>query len=437
VPRLSPFRALRYAPALGPRLPRLLAPPYDVLSPEERARLAADPLNIVHLDLPVAEEGLDPYQAAARRLRSWVDEGILARDERPAVHVLEHTYRTGDGEPRVRRGFFARLLLEPLDGGRVIPHERTLLRPRADRERLLAATRTHLSAVFLLHPDDRGAVVERLREASRGQAAADMALDDGTRVRGFTLGERDTAPLLEGLADSWCLIADGHHRYESALAYRDLRRSQGARDAETVLAFLCSLEDPGLTILPIHRRVHSIEPFSPEAFREALASHFDLQPIARVADLPAAAASDGRPGVFGLRFRGESGAWVARWRPGSGLEAQSLRSLPEPLRRLDVILLHRLVFEEVLGISPEAQAREGHLEYVKDRGELLRDDARSQVAVLMNATPIDQVLEVTRSGLRLPQKTTYFHPKVPTGLVLDPLDQAPTSEAPADSSLPA
>src|SRR5262249_2512769 len=115
--------------------------------------------------------------------------------------------------------------------------------------------------------------------------------------------------------------------------------------------------------------------------------------------------------------------WVARWRPGSGLEAAGLRSLPEALRRLDVILLHRLVFEEVLGISAEAQAREGHLEYVKDRGELLRDDARSQVSVLMNPTPIDQVREVRRGGPRLPQKTTYFHPKVPTGLVLDPLDE--------------
>lgn len=422
MPLLSPFRALRYAPSLRPRLDRLVAPPYDVISPEERARLATEPRNIVHLDLPGTEDGPDPYATAARRLGDWVKEGSLVRDEEAAIHVLEQSFRAADGEERVRRGFYARLRLEPLDGGRVIPHERTLLRPRADRERLLAATRTHLSAVFLLHPDASGAVVGRLREACEGPAQADLRMGDGARLRHFVIEGRDAVPILGLLADSWCLIADGHHRYESALAYRDIRRAEGRHDAETVLVFLCSLEDPGLTVLPIHRRIHSMPGFRAESFREALAPYFDLQPVARAADLPAAATSGDRPGVFGLRFGADRGGFVARWRSGSGLDRPSLRSVPEPLRRLDVILLHRLVLEEVLGISADMQAREGHIDYVKDPGDLLGDGTRAQVSILLNATPIEQVLEVTRSGLRLPQKTTYFHPKVPTGLVLDPLD---------------
>jgi uncharacterized protein (DUF1015 family) len=223
----------------------------------------------------------------------------------------------------------------------------------------------------------------------------------------------------ERLGRSWVLIADGHHRYESALEYDRLHRGEAPG---SVLACLCSLEDPGVRVLPIHRRIRGLTSFDAARIRADLSTWFGLEPVARPADLPGMVASRAaRPGCFGLMFGAETGAWIASWREGGGLERPTLAGLAPALRRLDVILLHRLVLEETLGLSLEAQARQEHLEYVKDVAELMRGASEAQLSVLMNPMPIDQVMTVARAGLRLPQKSTFFDPKVPSGLVLDPI----------------
>jgi uncharacterized protein (DUF1015 family) len=215
------------------------------------------------------------------------------------------------------------------------------------------------------------------------------------------------------------LIADGHHRYESAWDYH---RRREAKMRGWILAYLCSLEDPGLGILPIHRAFHSIPDFDPGEVRERLSAWFDMERLPSAAALPGEiAARRGRPGVFGLVFGEEPSAWLGLWKEGAGLDRPGMLSVPAPLRRLDVILLHRLVVEEVLGIGLEAQARQEHLRYLKDPATILEGARGMQLAVLLNPTRIDQVIDVSREGLRLPQKSTYFHPKVPTGLVLDPI----------------
>jgi len=419
-----PFRALRYAPPGEVAIDRLIAPPYDVISGPQREQLAAEPHNIVHLDLPAPAPGADPYAGAAKRLRDWIREGVLIRDPHLAFYVCEQDYRTPEGAARRRRGLFARLTLEPFDSGVVIPHERTLERPRLDRLRLLEATRTHLSAVFLLHHDPGGRVASLLGELDGGPPLLRARDGEGNPIRLFRVQEPSRMARLEALLrDQWALVADGHHRYESALAYRDARRARGVPDAEHVLALLCSLEDEGLSILPIHRLVHSLPDFSAARARAALATFFSLQEVASPQGLVAAVrGARGQPGVFGLLFGNDGGAFLARWKPGAGLDRPGVRAVPELLRRLDVILLHRLVLEEVLGIDLEAQARQTHLEYVKDDGHLLKAARQAQIGVLLNPTRIEQVVEVSRAGLRLPQKTTYFYPKVPSGLVLDPLD---------------
>ncbi len=427
MPTVSPFRALRYAPALRRDLDRLIAPPYDVLSETERDRLAGlHPNQIVHLDLPRPGPGRDPYAASAVLLAEFIRGGALQRDERPAFYALEQTFRTPSGQESVRRGFFARLRLEPLDGGVVIPHERTLDQPRADRQRLLSSTRTHLSAVFLLHPDPEGEVAGLIERSFAGKPFDQARDDEGTVSRLVSIdGGAEIATLSQRLESSWALIADGHHRYESALAYRDGRRAAGSRDAEHVLAFFCSLGDHGLRIFPIHRLVHSLSGFAPAAFLASLQEVFSLTAVEGGEALRLALASRrGRPGVFGFLFPGGDHFLLAEWKEGAGLDRPELASIPDPLRRLDVILLHRLILEGVLGITAEAQARQSNLEYVKNDRELVRRvrDGRVQIGILMNPTRIEQVVDVTRRGLRLPQKSTYFYPKVPTGFVLDPLD---------------
>jgi uncharacterized protein (DUF1015 family) len=427
MPTIRPFRGLRYADRLGPDLTPLVAPPYDVISEERRATLAArHPDNIVHLDLPQPEGGLAAYEVAREHLAAWRLDGVLELDPRPALYACEQAFQAPGGGERVRRGLYARLRLEPFAAGVIIPHERTLDAPRDDRRRLLAATRTHLSAVFLLHPDPEGMIARRLAEVCSGAASAHAVDDDGNRSRVVRLEEGPlTAELVRRFEGQWALIADGHHRYESALAYREERRAAGTRDAEHVLAFLCSLQDPGLSLFPIHRLVRGLDRFSAATFRDRLSGFFSLSRIAAQGELRSALdGCRGRPGAFGLVFRGEEGAWLAEWKEGAGLDRAEMEPIPQPLRRLDVILLHRLVLEGMLGITPEAQARQSHLEYVKNDGDLIAAvrAGAADLGVLLNPTRIEQVVEVTRRGLRLPQKSTYFHPKVPTGFVLDPLD---------------
>jgi len=406
-------------------LDRLVAPPYDVLTEEQRKGLAeGDPHNVVHLDLPRPSGGEDPYQAAAGLLERWVQDGVLVRDVRPAFYACEQRYRDPSGREAVRRGFFARLMLEPFGSGSVIPHERTLDRPRADRRRLLASTRTHLSAVFMLHPDPGAEVARLLRGVLEGDDGVEARDHDGTRSRLVRVDDSErTALLSDRLRGQWCLIADGHHRYESALTYRDERRAGGHRDAEHVLVYLCSLEDEGLAIFPIHRLVRSLPDFDPVRFAKRLAGLFRLTPAAsRDSLLESLSAKRDRPGVFGLALDGD--LLLAEWREGEGLPLPEMEQTPAPLRSLDVVLLHRLVLGSLLQITPEAEAGQTHLDYAKDPREVFDrvDGGRAQIGVLMNPTRMEQVIEVTRGGYRLPQKSTYFYPKVLTGLVFDPLD---------------
>lgn len=426
MPAASPFRALCYAPHLRASMDRLVAPPYDVLSDEQRRSLAdGHPRNVVHLDLPRPSGEVDPYESAAALLQRWVEDGTLARDARPAFYACEQLYRDPSGREAARRGFFARLTLEPFESGSVIPHERTLDRPRADRQRLLAATRTHLSAVFLLHPDPGAEVARLLRGALEGDRGVEARDLEGTRSRVVRVEDAERkAFLADRLRGQWCLIADGHHRYESALAYRDERRARGFRDAEHVLVFLCSLEDPGLAIFPIHRLVRSLPGFDPARFAERMAGLFRLLPAADPESLLQLMTSRrDRPGVFGLALEGGR-LVLAEWREGEGLTLPEMAQTPAPLRNLDVVLLHRLVLEHLLKITHEAEAGQDHLDYVKDRREVFDRvaEGRAQIGVLMNPTRLEQVMAVTRGGYRLPQKSTYFYPKVLTGLVFDPLD---------------
>jgi uncharacterized protein (DUF1015 family) len=426
MPAVAPFRALTYAPRLRPILDRVVAPPYDVLTEVQRAGLLArHEENVVHVDLPRPSAGDEPYAGAARLLDRWIRDEVLVRDTQAALYVCEQRYSPPSGGEATRRGFFARLTLEPFGSGSILPHERTLEEPRADRGRLLAATRTHLSAVFLLHSDPGGDVAGMIAGAMDGETFLQARDDDGTLSRVVRVGDRERVEsITHRLRDQWALIADGHHRYESALAYRDERRARGFRDAEHVLVFLCSIEDSGLAIFPIHRLVHSLAGFDEAGFRARLAPLFRLTRARAADDLRGAVSSrSAHPGVFGLVFPGDS-YWLLEWIEGEGLERKELAPIPVPLRRLDVVLLHHLLLEGVLGITPGAQARQSHLDYVKDDREVYERVAmgRAQIGVLMNPTRIPQVIEVTRAGLRLPQKSTYFFPKVLTGLVFDPLD---------------
>jgi uncharacterized protein (DUF1015 family) len=432
---ISPLMPLRYDLArLGGELGRVVSPPYDVISPEERAALASrDPHNIVRLILPDGD-GESRYAGAAALLARWVEEGVLVRDSEPAFYRLDQTFAPpGGGSTTIkRRGFLALVRLVPFANRVVLPHERTLSGPKEDRLRLFRATRANLSPGFMLYRDPQQEVDGLLEEGERiaEYATADGVLHVLTKVR----KESALQAIVERIAQRTLLIADGHHRYETALRYSEevsAANPQAASYAEHrfFMTFLVSSDDPNLVVFPTHRQVHSLPTFSFDTLVRLARDTFVVDELPRGADAAlildalrragdtgspsvAAAAADGRAVVLKLR------------RDVDLQKHPTFGAIPKVLRGVDAVVLHAGVLEPILGISPSAQAAKTNLSYPQDARAALAAVRRGQgnVLFLMNATPVAQVYEVAEAGEVMPQKSTFFYPKVPTGLAIHTLD---------------
>ncbi|MEX2246647.1 MAG: DUF1015 domain-containing protein [Dehalococcoidia bacterium] len=423
---IRPFRGLRYdAAEADPAL--TIAPPYDVISAEQqRALYERSAQNIVRVEygeaLATDAAADNRYTRAAAELASWRASGVLVRDERPALYVYRQGFEWG-GERYVRTAAFAAVRLEPWDAGVIRPHERTLPKPKADRLELLRATRTQVSPVYALWRS-RGAPFEA---PAADAALYDFEADGQRHTLGAVYGERAQAAFAEGLRSSDVYIADGHHRYETALAYRDeMRARAGAwtgEEAENfVLMALTASDDAGLLVLPTHRIIDP--PLMPE---DALArigrylSAEEIAPDAAEASRRLAAAGGTAFVAVGLR---PGAAYVLELRDRSGVEALIPADQPDAWRRLDVNVLQYGVLQEVFGIDKRAIAEGSVVTYTQDAPEAFAAVAsgKAKLAFLLNATPVEQVLAVADAGGRMPQKSTYFYPKLPTGLVLRALE---------------
>ena len=407
-PLVSPFRGERYARST---LDAVLAPPYDVISPDARKTLAArDPHNIVHLILPEAAVAEEKYAHAARLLGEWRKAGILAADPGPSVYVVAQDYVMPTGERRTRVGMLAAVSAEPYDTRRIRPHERTHSGPKADRLALLKETRTGLESIFLLAPDaDRG-LTKALLDVIGTPPAAHGTLD-GVGHRLWVVTGKAGDELARRASAGALYIADGHHRYETAVAYAKENPA-----ADRVMAFIVSAHDPGLVVLPTHRVIYG-------AGRDV--SHlieqwklwFEVTPSGLVADPVAhlARAGASRPACF-----------VAL--PGDGLTLELRSNAPlddipglstsPALRSLDVAVFEPLVVKQILGAGTSTPT----LTYTPDAQAALDAVRKGHAAasVLLNATKVSQVVAVADAGEVMPQKSTYFVPKVPAGLVLKP-----------------
>jgi uncharacterized protein (DUF1015 family) len=436
VPQIRPFRALRYVPEAIGDIADVVAPPYDVIGPEEHARLLArHPNNVVRLDLPSVEPGEEPderYRRAARTLAAWRSDGTLHKDPRSALYVYEQTYRVPDTDiERTQRGFFGRLRLEPFgpDSG-VLRHERTLEGPREDRYRLLRATGVNTSPVVALYDDATGTSSAVLATLAAGKPVADVRDDDGVRHRLWVieaegpLGER-VSELVGVAAAGPVTIADGHHRYETALRYRDERRMSRSCEEDPAFDYLLALllestAEP-LTILPTHRVVRGLGPDGVAGLRTGLADLFDVRPASREELLGEfeAAVGDGGAGRFGLWTRG-GGALLSARREAFADDASGV---PAAVAALDAWLLAHAL-ERAAGLDAAAVEGGGRIGYTKSAPEALRlvDAATdgADAAFLLDPTPVGSVEAVARSGEVMPQKSTYFYPKALTGLVINP-----------------
>ena len=371
VPHLKPFRALRYDPgAVGP-LDAVVSPPHDVVTPDRReALVTASPYNAVRL--------LDPESPAeaARLIGAWQDEGVLVRETEPAVWLLEETFPGPDGGTRWRRGLVARVELSPYSEGQVLPHERTFERQKDARLELLRAARTKFSPIFLVH--------EGASPGIPGQAPDMEATLDGVTSRLWRVAGDDAIAEALGRAEGRLLIADGHHRYETALAYHE---EQGTEESGYVLATLVSRDDDGLEILPTHRLVSGEPPELDGSLRLT-----DIEPSAEAGTAALADLDRDHPAFVLLR---RDSAQLAE---SEGAE-------------LDTAVIDRLPLEDVR-YTPSAVAAE----------EAVRS-GRADAAFLVRAPTLDQVVAVARAGELLPEKTTYFFPKLTSGLVFSPFDE--------------
>jgi uncharacterized protein (DUF1015 family) len=426
---IFPFSGLRYATDRVGDLASVLCPPYDVIGEDERRELEArHSENVVRLELP---RGVDDarYATAAKLLGAWTAEGILRSDTREAFYLYEQQFGYA-GQRYTRRGFFATVRLEPFERRVVLPHEKTLSAPKEDRRRLLRATRTQISPVFGLYRDAGGAARAIIDEAASAAPAIDTTTADGVRHR---LWPMTAAPALDGLrtllADKQILIADGHHRYETMLGLapelRPLDVPAGGAASDFVMMFLARAEDPGLLVLPTHRLVKDLPDFSFDGLCAAASAAFDIEQgdETTAAAIEERLARQGSQGVvFAVRAPGRpSTVWLSLKK---FLDLSALG--PPALRGLDVTVLHGVILGPLLAIDAEALARQSFINYTHDTAEALARVGRGEVqaAFLMNATKVEQVLAACEAGFVLPQKSTYFLPKLATGLVMYRLDGA-------------
>jgi uncharacterized protein (DUF1015 family) len=426
------FRGIRYRDDLP--LDDVVAPPYDVLSAAQAADLRArSPYNATHIDLPVppgAPADEKAYLRAAATFEEWREQGVLIRDELPGVVVVDQTYTGPDGRERSRRGFVARLRLAALDERVVLPHERTHAGPKMDRLRLYRATHADLSTIFLLYPDDDGSAGRALEAAAAELPAAawrEAHDGDGNTHRCAAVAGPAAQRVAEMLAERPVYIADGHHRYETALAYRDERRAAGDSSADTLMVYLCSLGDPGLTVFPTHRLVHSIPELRLERLRVLLAPYFDVVGEPATGAQATEAALEALPGqadpatVLGLYLPREQTCLTVRARQPQASQKLAEGGFSAAAAGLSVTLLHELLLSQALGLGHEDAER--HVDYAKNVPDALAELAtgKYELGAFLNATRVDQVRAIADQGEVMPQKSTYFYPKLLTGLVYDAL----------------
>ncbi len=448
---VAPFRGLYYNPARIARLTDVVTPPYDVISPEQREVFAVShPYNMVHLILPESQPGDGPlenrYTRAAARFRQWLRDQVFVRDDQPAYYYWETRFEV-QGQSHNRRGLAAVVRLEPFSKGIILPHEQTFSAHKADRLELFKHCRAHFSPIFSLFPDQEGRIIEQVRAGAPREPLMDFTDVEGRQQRLFRVTDPDCLRAVhQALASLKLYIADGHHRYETALAFQKWMKERYPKASPQasfnfMLMYVANLYDPELVILMAHRMLGGgrLKRLDEAKFLGRLEDFFEVTPLERPGgDLDAYAAflqgqlAEARPGqtVFimvgsGLR------SWRLELRRGVR-ERVLTREMNPALADLDVSVLNYLVFDKNLGLDAKAQDDPETCFYSSRVEEVLQTVAqgRARLAFILNPTKIEQVRRVASEGLIMPRKSTYFYPKVMTGLVLNPIAPEETITVP-------
>jgi uncharacterized protein (DUF1015 family) len=415
---LRPFRALHYDPRAVGRLADVIAPPYDVIDSAQLDRLyARSPFNVVRL---ILNRSADRYGAAAADFAAWRAGGVLAQDREPCLYFYVQDFALADGSRHQRSGMLAAVRLEPFSAGNILPHERTFPSAKADRLKLMTACRANLSPIFGVYPEGGAAMAPARALVESSPPWLDID-DAGERHRVWRVAEPALIDrIVEALRSKTVFIADGHHRYETALTYRDQHRAAGDRDAEAphnfLLMYLCAMDDPGLVVLPTHRLWRGAFDDAAWAKVSEAFAFTACEPGRLTARLAAEA-----PGGIGLHSPGRSG--MLRVKDPTAVD-RALPDLAPTIRHLEVALLDAFLLGHLLGVDCAAAGQDGRLGYTHDDNGALnaleRDGVRA--AFLLPAPRMADVAACCLAGQTMPQKSTYFFPKLKSGLVFHLLD---------------
>ncbi|HUW84953.1 MAG TPA: DUF1015 domain-containing protein [Phycisphaerae bacterium] len=425
---IAPLAGIRYdVRRFGKDLSKLIAPPYDVLDGTDKdALLKGHPRNIVAVDLPHVppkQAGPDAvYQRAADTFEAWLGDGVLIRDPQPGIYLYQQRYEHG-GREYTRTALFARLRLSPPDEGRVVPHEQTFGGPKEDRLRLMRATRCNLSAVFGLYSDPNGEVLAALAPVGRDPDA--IAMLNGVESRLWYVPDGSVvARACQALAGKPIYIADGHHRYETALMYRDwlsAREGELPEDhpARYALVGLCAMEDDGLLMLPYHRVVEHVPGLDLGELVSAAAPYFRAGEAPTIEPGPLAEAVARHPTGSVAVVQPSTGRGIMLVLERDDVLDSLVPQHGEAWRRLGVAILHRFLIDRVIAPSAGGQPA---ISYTSLAEQAVEAAAQSDgVALLVQPTQMAQMRAVCRTGDLMPQKSTFFYPKLATGLVINPL----------------
>src|SRR3954452_7577187 len=414
------LRALHYDLGVVGSLQSVIAPPYDVIDPEQRAALAArSRYNVVNVDLPEAPLGGDAYEEAARLLALWKRQGAVVRDETPALWGLRQDYTGPHGRGLTRRGIFARVRVEDYGPGRIRPHDRTHPGPKEDRLRLTRATQTNLSPIFSLYDDPGNGAWGALEPFVAGDPWGQATDADGTLNQLWRVDDGAAiARVRMALGDTELLIADGHHRYETARVYADEVGGEG--DHRYVLMCLVALQDPGLTIFPTHRLLNKVkDPEKQVTLGKRLRELFDIEAIEQSQLTPPEGGGPLQMGYIDAHHKTAYRLTLS----DQAIADEALKDFPEPYRHLDTAILEALVIKGPAGLTDDDIDHKHGLDYSRTDEEALEMvlDGRADCAFFLRSSPVQQVRDIAATGVNMPPKSTFFFPKVPTGLVFNPL----------------
>lgn len=423
---IQAFRGLRYTPAAG-ELNELVCPPYDIISETQRQRfLEKNPHNIIRLELP--EGGNDRYEIAGRTLKEWLQQGMLAQDTQDTLYLSEMEF-TAYGQRKKVRGLICRVKLEPFEKGVVLPHEETLSKAKTDRFHLMSQTFCNFSQIYSLYRDEKNEI-SSLLSSSEGRGLPLMTCTDAedTVYQVWPVTDKPVIDaVMKAFEDKKLYIADGHHRYETALKFQEYLRENGQAaqylGCDSVMMMLVEMGDPGLVVFPTHRLVRNMDGFDPEKLLEKCQAYFEVR-----RDIPVGQAEK----LLDEQYRQQKKAFVF-YAGGSSCsllilkDSQAVRNLlPEMSQAycgLDVSVLHTLILERILGIDKENMARQINLTYMRDSSEAIQAvcEQKANCAFLLNPTRVEEIQQVALAGEKMPQKSTYFYPKLITGQVMNQL----------------